>query len=210
MVAPVPRSMPKFAPIGQRVFCARCRVEASSGHDEKAVLRRVAGEGLKSQYAIARCRHCERSEAIHGAARKKAGLLRRFAPRNDERMCVRILAACFARGLAGSFGPLQSEGAGNAGRPMRPIAACAEVVAESTRVVRSHRKTPGIPRAMVLTASFALSPVTGLFCHRRPRKLLPANLTPASGRQDHTTSPSASRIARQARGPRPPHPAPRP
>jgi hypothetical protein len=70
-------------------------------------------------------------------------------------------------------------------------------------------ESPGIPRAMVLTVSFALSPVTGLSCHRRPRKLLSANLTPASGRQDHTTSPSASRIARQARSLRPPHPAPR-
>src|SRR6202140_1125945 len=104
---------------------------------------------------------------------------------------------------------LPSEGAGNAGRPMRPIAACAEVVELSTRVSQVTPESPGIPRAMVLTASFALSPVTGLSCHRRPRKLLSANLTPASGRQDHTTSPSASRIARQARSLRPPHPAPR-
>jgi hypothetical protein len=52
--------------------------------------------------------------------------------------------------------------------------------------------SPGIPRAMVLTVSFVLSPVTGLVCHRRLRKFLFANLTPASGRQDHTTSPSAS------------------
>jgi hypothetical protein len=52
-------------------------------------------------------------------------------------------------------------------------------------------ETPGIPRAMVLTVSFALSRVTGLVCHPRPRKLPSANLTPASGRQDHTTSPSA-------------------
>src|SRR3954454_17662840 len=44
---------------------------------------------------------------------------------------------------------------------------------------------------MVLTACFVLSPVTGLFCHRRLRKLSFANFTPASGRQDHTTSPSA-------------------
>ena|SRR5579883_483681 len=29
--------------------------------------------------------------------------------------------------------------------------------------------SPGIPRAMVLTVSFALFPVTGLFCHRRLR-----------------------------------------
>jgi hypothetical protein len=39
----------------------------------------------------------------------------------------------------------------------------------------------------------ALSPVTGLSCHRRLREVvLPANLTPASGRQDHTASPSAT------------------
>jgi hypothetical protein len=30
------------------------------------------------------CRHCERSEAIHLAAQRKNGLLRRFAPRNDS------------------------------------------------------------------------------------------------------------------------------
>jgi hypothetical protein len=29
-------------------------------------------------------------------------------------------------------------------------------------------ESPGIPRAMVLTVSFVLSPVTGLFCHRHP------------------------------------------
>ncbi len=28
-------------------------------------------------------------------------------------------------------------------------------------------ETPGIPRAMVLTVSFVISPVTGLSCHRR-------------------------------------------
>jgi hypothetical protein len=35
-------------------------------------------------------------------------------------------------------------------------------------------------------------PVTGLVCHRRQRKLPSADLTPASERQDHTTSPSAA------------------
>jgi hypothetical protein len=35
---------------------------------------------------------------------------------------------------------------------------------------------------MVLTAYFVLSPVTGLFCHRRFADH-PQNLTPASGRQ---------------------------
>src|SRR3977135_991975 len=45
---------------------------------------------------------------------------------------------------------------------------------------------------MVLTVSFVLSPVIGLSCHRHRRKMVSANLTPASRRQDHTTSPSAS------------------
>jgi hypothetical protein len=52
--------------------------------------------------------------------------------------------------------------------------------------------SPGIPRAMVLTVSFALSLMTGLCCHHRLQNEIPQSLTPASGRQDHTTSPSAS------------------
>ena len=39
------------------------------------------------------------------------------------------------------------------------------------------------------------------------RRSLPASLTPASRRQDHTTSPSARQRSRQKRRPRPPHPA---
>ena len=59
-------------------------------------------------------------------------------------------------------------------------------------------KHPAFPHAMVLTVSFVLSPVIGLFCHRRLRIEF-ANLTPASRRQDHTTSPSASHAIRQKR-----------
>src|SRR6266478_1542383 len=89
---------------------------------------------------------------------------------------------------------------------------------------------------MVLTAYVGLSPVTGLFCHRRLADIVlslpgwadrtPQNLTPASGRQDHTILPSAATslvsvlliahrsldppcdpIARKTL-PRPPHPSP--
>jgi hypothetical protein len=59
---------------------------------------------------------------------------------------------------------------------------------------------------MVLTVSFVLSPVTGLIATvaggmkhlSKPgwAKVPSAALTPASGRQDHTTSPSASHIIR--------------
>jgi hypothetical protein len=94
--------------------------------------------------------------------------------------------------------PSSSEGAGNAGRPMRPIAACAEVVFVSTRVVRSHRKSPGIPRAMVYGLFRAL-PGDRAFLPPSLAKMTSTNLIPASGHQDHATSPSASSAVRQER-----------
>ena len=73
-------------------------------------------------------RHCERSEAIHGAAQRKNGLFRRFAPLrkrfalvagNDGRHKF-----AFSRRNPPEFYParsaLSSEGAGNAGRLVRP------------------------------------------------------------------------------------------
>jgi hypothetical protein len=70
------------------------------------------------------------------------------------------------------------------------------VVGVCTRVFTAEApETSGIPHAMVLTAYIVLSPGTGpgtgRSCPRRSRDK-PATLTPASGRQDHTTSPSAS------------------
>src|SRR3954454_2159360 len=55
---------------------------------------------------------------------------------------------------------------------------------------------PAFPHTMVLTVSFVISPVIGLVCHRR-FAVDPQNLTPASRRQDHTTSPSAFSPVRQ-------------
>jgi len=40
---------------------------------------------------------------------------------------------------------------------------------------------------------YVLSPVSGVSCHRHRRKF-PADLTPRSRRQDHTTSPSAASV----------------
>jgi hypothetical protein len=103
---------------------------------------------------------------------------------------LRDLAARFARVLPSTSRPLQSEGAGNAGRPMRPIAARAMVVVERTRVSQVTPESPGIPRAMVYGLFRAL-PGDRAFLPPSPAGLT-ANLTPASGRQDHTSSPSAS------------------
>jgi hypothetical protein len=78
----------------------------------------------------------------------------------------------------------------------KPGAGCTRSLACESDKAHEHShhrftETSGLPCAIVLTAYFVLSPVTGLFCHRRSR-IQPATLTPASGRQDHTTSPSAS------------------
>ena len=69
--------------------------------------------------------------------------------------------------------------------------------------------TPGIPRAMVLTVSFALSPVTGLSCHCRQRKYfrqLDASVG-ASGPHDFAVREARAFVFRAAS--RPPHPVPR-
>jgi len=67
--------------------------------------------------------------------------------------------------------------------------------------------TPGIPARNGFTAYVVLSSMTGLFCHRRLADIVlskpgwadatPQNLTPASGRQDHTILPSAAIVSRQ-------------
>src|ERR1700738_4899401 len=83
----------------------------------------------------------------HGFKFQTAGIIR---------LHVRDLAAHFARGLPLNSGPLQSEGAGNAGHPMRPQPRVRWWKVKSARVSQVTPESPGIPRAMVLTASFVL------------------------------------------------------
>jgi hypothetical protein len=103
---------------------------------------------------------------------------------------LRLLAACFARALLSIFLALPSEGAGNAGCTLHPRSRVQNCAKKRTR---AYRFSGGIRHSLRngFTAYNVLSPVTGLFCHRHPRKMLPANLMPASGHQDHTPSPSA-------------------
>jgi hypothetical protein len=129
------------------------------------------------------------------------------------------------------------EGVGNAGCPLHPRPRVHFVLVESTRVTTSTPESPGIPARNGFTTYFvlpgdrALLPPSLAECAACPRPVgptcLPQNLTPASGRQDHTILPSAASISRQravdrsqvpknppcnpiARKtlPRPPHPAP--
>ena len=77
----------------------------------------------------------------------------------------------------------------------------------STRISQVTPESPGIPRAMVLTVSFALSPVIGLFCHRHladTSAKLDASVE-ASGPHDFAVR---GHVIRHVTLPRPSHPAP--
>ena len=91
------------------------------------------------------------------------------------------------------------EGAGNAGRPMRPIAACAMVVVERTRVSQVTPESPGIPRAMVYGLYRALPGEPGFLATVTPEKLASQELDTSvgvSGPHDFAVRLSAVRYRR--------------
>jgi hypothetical protein len=96
----------------------------------------------------------------------------------------------------------------------RPGARCTRGLACKLATKKTHtsiqvqRKHSGLPCAVVLRLT-SRSPRRPGFLATVISGSLPANLTPASGCQGHTTSPSAVSAVRLASPPRPPHPAPR-
>jgi hypothetical protein len=98
-------------------------------------------------------------------------------------------------------------GRGECRVPVAPAASCALCIGRTHTSNNEYTGTPGIPARNGFTAYVVLSPVTGLFCHRRSQsevlslpgwaKQNSANLTPASGRQDHTILPSANSVSRR-------------
>ena len=64
------------------------------------------------------------------------------------------------------FRPSPNRGRGEAGRPMRPIAACAMIVVERTRVSQVTPESPGTPRAVFYSLSRALPGDQTWDCHR--------------------------------------------
>jgi hypothetical protein len=116
-------------------------------------------------------------------------------------ICVRILAARCARAVHASS-PHKTEGVGNAGCPLHPQPRAQSVVKHTSVVTTSPPDSPGIParngfngflRALPGDRA-CLSPSSneyGFVCPVGPT-WPPLDLTPASRRQDHTTSPSAA------------------
>src|SRR6266566_7395783 len=150
------------------------RGEARAGSNQRALARHQSSR-LHISNSHNTQRHCEptgraNARPMAGSAkqsmlpRSKCGLLRRFAPRNDANLhvCVRILAARYARGLQNHFASLRIEGAGNAGRAMRPRPR----MQNKTSIRVSHHGHTGTTRHSPrngFTAYFALSSVTTLF-----------------------------------------------
>ena len=118
-------------------------------------------------------------------------------PRSRGTTCPRLAFRCPSKG--------REQGMPDA-RCIRGLV-CKMDKRKRTRAYRFSGGNPAFP-ARWFTAYSALSLVTGLSCHHRRWKLVSVDLTPASGRQDHTASPSALSAARLAPPKRPSHPAP--
>jgi hypothetical protein len=119
-----------------------------------------------------------------------------------EKTHPHILAASCARVVPEPL-PLKQRAQGKPDARRTRSLAC-EMNKAHEQVTTGLPRLPGFPCAMVLTASFALSPVTGLSCHRHQRNYfhqLDASVG-ASGPHDFAVRVSAFR---QARHPRPPH-----
>jgi hypothetical protein len=126
----------------------------------------------------------------HGTA-----MPRRKAPE----LCIKI------RAIRTEGAALPQEGSGatlkKGRRECRALDAPAALRAKMESTQASHHGHTGVTRHSPrngFTVSFVLSPVIG-FLVTVASGVVSANLTPASGRQDHTTSPSASRAVRQKR-----------
>jgi hypothetical protein len=122
--------------------------------------------------------------------------------------CARVMPGTSAPGGAArpskrGRGATLKKGRGECRVPDAPAASCAHGSGRCARVfTASSPESPGIPARNGFTAYFVISPAIGFFATVISRiKVLPGpvepneppqDLTPASRRQDHTTSPYAS------------------
>ena len=130
-----------------------------------------------------------------------------FIFQTAESSHARILAARRARAVQ-RFPHLEKQRAQGKPGARRTHSLACEIIKHTSVVTTGSPETPGLPCAMVLTVSFALSPVTGLSCHRSPVKVALHRLDAsvgASGPRDFAVRVSAARLRRY---PRPLHPAP--
>ena len=118
-------------------------------------------------------RHCLILRSGRQAASRRMG-------RDKNVAYVRLLAAGFARGLAFSFRPRKNRGRRESRMRAAPAVSRARLCKKRTRAYRFSGSSPAFP-AQWFTAYNALSPVTGLSCHRRRRKLVSVDLNASVG-----------------------------
>jgi hypothetical protein len=108
----------------------------------------------------------------------------------------------------GSLSPRKQRAQGMPGARCTRGLVCKIHKGKHTRAYRFSGGNPAFP-ARWFYGLFRALPGDRAFLPPSPlRSLLLKNLTPASGRQDHTTSPSARNVIRRLTLLRPPHPAP--
>jgi hypothetical protein len=140
---------------------------------------------------------------IDGCPDQALALTSVFASTSRFQTCVRALAARCARGVDESSA---QGGRGECRVPAAPAASCALCSGRSARVTTSTPESPGIPArngfngvCRALPGDRALLPPSsceyGMSAPGRA-DMPPQNLTPASGRQNHTIWPSAGNISR--------------
>jgi hypothetical protein len=118
-----------------------------------------------------------------------------------------VLAARSARGLPETVRLREQRARGRPGARCTRGLACNVHRRMRTRAYRFSGEHPAFP-AQWLYGLYEFALVTGFLATIALQIALP-NLTPAPGRQAHTTSPYASDHARQSQPSRPPLPAPR-
>jgi len=102
------------------------------------------------------------------------------------------------------------KGAGNAGCTLAPAVSCAVALKESAHEHTGEAEAVRHPLRGGLTAYTVLSLVTGFLATiAGVMRSIITDLTPASGRRDHTILPYANAPFVVRRLSRPPHPAPR-
>ncbi|SIO42225.1 hypothetical protein SAMN05443247_05156 [Bradyrhizobium erythrophlei] len=104
-------------------------------------------------------------EAIHLAAQRKNGLLRRFAPHNDGEHNFAFSRRDVPESCK-SFRPKKTEGAGNAGCLLHPRSRVQNCAKKRTRAYRYSRSIPAFPARWFYGLCRAL-PATNSSCHRR-------------------------------------------
>jgi hypothetical protein len=143
-------------------------------------------------------------EAIHRATKRRNGLLRRFAPRNDGCNC-RHTFAIPRRDSPGVYMYLRAlmiRGRGECRMRAAPAVSCAKCTKENAHEHTGSAEAIRHSLRNGFTAYSALSPATNSFCHRhrrisgfaRPGRVCEnlRRFSTSNGCQDHTTSPYAS------------------